>query len=410
MKKLLLALLLLLPLTFYAQTPAGQDLALVGARIYTSPGTSPIEQGVVVIHNGKITAAGDVKQVKVPARAKVIDCKGLILMAGFWNCHVHFMGPQWFHADTTPAEELSKHMDEMINKYGFTHVFDLATLDFPNLNALRARVASGEVRGPAILAVGTPFVPPHGSPFYVRPVMLTEIGVPAEAAAFVTKQLQAGADGIKVWSASPDGHGIVPMPLDVLKAATTTAHKLNKPVFAHPTSDTGLRIAMTGGVDILTHVAPDGYLPWTKKDVAEMKRHKMAVIPTLKLFKWELERNKVNVDDNPLMATALQQLSIYLKEGGEILFGTDVGYVTDYSTSGEFAFLSQAGMNFNQILTALTTAPAKRFGMAQHSGRIATGMDADIVLLKADPHTDIRHFADVAYTIRNGKITYNSAQ
>lgn len=411
MKTLLLVLLIILPLTFYAQSPADQGLALVGATVYTAPGASPITTGVVMIEKGKITAVGTRQQVKIPAHMPVLDCTGLVLTAGFWNSHVHFIEPKWNHADSLPVAVLNKQLNSMVNSYGFTHVFDLASLDFPNLLALRARINSGEVNGPAILAVGVPFVPPNGSPFYIQPLKLPEISTPEAAVAYVTKQLQSGADGIKVWSASPDGqHQIIPMPLDILKAASTTAHKWHKPVFAHPTADTGLRIAIAGGVDILAHVAPDGYRGWTDKEVELIRQHHMAVIPTLKLFKWELERKNIEAATNPLMTTALQQLGVFAKDGGEILFGTDVGYVPDYSTTDEFILLSQAGLNFDQILTALTTAPARRFGMAQHSGRIAKGMDADIVLLKADPHTDSRHFSDVAYTIRNGKIIYDSKQ
>ncbi|MCW3466096.1 amidohydrolase family protein [Chitinophaga nivalis] len=408
MRTLLLALLSLLPLTFYAQSPASQSWALVGARVYTSPGQPPIEHGVVIIENGKITAAGSSKQVKVPAQLKVLDCTGQVLMAGFWNSHVHFIEPLWEPADSLPVARLNQQMINMITGYGFTHVFDLASLNYPNLRALRARVTSGEVDGPAILTVGVPFVPPNGTPFYVRPLKLHEISQPTDAAAFVKKQLQAGADGIKMWSASPDGHQAVPMPLEVVKAASAAAHQFHKPVFAHPTADTGWRIAVAGGVDVLAHPAPDGYIPWSEADIRLLRQHQVALIPTLKLYKWELEKNGVPVADNPLMTTALQQVGAYAKAGGEILFGTDVGYVSDYTIADEYTLLAAAGLSFDQIFTALTTAPAKRFGMAQHSGRIAKGMDADLVVLKADPHTDIRHFSDVAYTIRNGKIIYRS--
>ncbi|WP_160715130.1 amidohydrolase family protein [Chitinophaga solisilvae] len=407
MKTLLLALLLLLPRIFYAQSAAPERLALTGARIYTAPGKPPVENGIVITRGGKITAAGTSGQIKIPAGMKVLDCKGLVLMAGFWNSHVHFMEPAWFNAATQPAATLTRQMQRMLTGYGFTHAFDLACLDFPNLLALKARVQSGEVKGPAILTAGVPFAPPNGSPFYIRPLKLREIGVPEEAAAYAARQLADGADGIKLWSASPDGHGIVPMPLEIVKAAAGAAHRLHKPVFAHPTADTGLSIAIAGGVDVLAHVSPDGYRSWTPEEITLIQQHHMAVIPTLKLYKWELERNGVTDMNNPLMTTALQQLGALAKAGGEILFGTDVGYVTDYSTTEEFLFLSQAGLNFDQILAALTTAPAKRFGKEASSGRIAKGMDADIVLLKADPHTDIRHFSEVAYTIRNGEIIYD---
>ncbi|WP_142682876.1 amidohydrolase family protein [Chitinophaga polysaccharea] len=407
MKTYLLYLLTLLSGSAYAQLPTQQELALVGATIYTAPQTLPIISGVVIIRNGKITAVGNDKQVKVPAQMKVIDCKGLVMMAGFWNCHVHFIEPKWDHADKQPAAVLSRQMDSMINSRGFTHVFDLAALNYPNLLALRARVMSGEVNGPAMLTVGAPFVPPHGNPFYIRPLSLPEMNTPDEAVAHVTRQIRAGADGIKIMSASPDGHGIVPMPMNIIRAATSTAHKFHKPVFAHPTADTGMHIALAGGVDILAHVAPDGYHSWTKNETDQLLLHKVALIPTLKLYKWELERKQLPLT-NPLMTTAVQQLGAYAGAGGEILFGTDVGYVTDYDTSDEFRLMAEAGMSFDQILASLTTAPAKRFGVAQHSGIIARGMDADIVLLKADPHADSRHFSDVAYTIRNGTVIYSS--
>lgn len=405
MKTYLLAILC----GFLLSANAQSDLALVGARIYSAPGAPPVENGVVLIKGGKITAVGDQQHIKVPAQLHVVDCKGMVLMAGFWNSHVHFMSPVWEHADSLPAAQLTAQMTEMLTSKGFTHVFDLATLNFRNLRALRDRVRSGEVDGPAILSAGEPFVPPNGSPFYVRPIKLPEISTPEAAVAYVKKQLDAGADAIKIWSASPVGDGIVPMPLDIVKAATSTAHQYHKPVFAHPTSDTGMRIAVAGGVDILAHVSPDGYVAWKQADVDLLRQHHVAVIPTLKLYKWELERNKVTApEDNPLMKTAIEQIGIFAKAGGEILFGTDVGYISDFSTEDEFRFLSAAGLTFDQILTSLTTAPAKRFGMSQQCGRIAKGLDADLVLLKADPHADVRNFAAVAYTIRKGKIIYNA--
>ena len=66
--------------------------------------------------------------------------------------------------------------------------------------------------------------------------------------------------------------------------------------------------------------------------------------------------------------------------------------------------MSRAGMTFPQILASLTTTPAQRFGYAPHSGRIAPGMDADLVVLSADPAADITALSKVAYTVRNGKV------
>ncbi len=66
---------------------------------------------------------------------------------------------------------------------------------------------------------------------------------------------------------------------------------------------------------------------------------------------------------NQLVLVAQQQVHHFSAAGGNLLFGTDVGYITDYSTRDEYSLLTGAGLNFRQILTMLTTAPAKQFGL-----------------------------------------------
>jgi imidazolonepropionase-like amidohydrolase len=78
-----------------------------------------------------------------------------------------------------------------------------------------------------------------------------------------------------------------------------------------------------------------------------------------------------------------------------------------FDTAEEFRLMSRAGMSFQKILASLTTNPAERFGYSTHSGRIAKGMDADLVLLRADPAQDVRAFSKVRYTIRGGKVIYS---
>ena len=69
-------------------------------------------------------------------------------------------------------------------------------------------------------------------------------------------------------------------------------------------------------------------------------------------------------------------------------------------------WMSRAGMSFQGLLASLTTNPAQRFGYATHSGRIAKGMDADLVVLSADPAQNTSAFSKVRYTIRGGDIIY----
>lgn len=387
--------------------PSGTT-ALIGAKIYTAPFEDPLPDGVVLIRNGKIWKVGARGKIRIPINAKILDCTDLVVMAGFWNSHVHFMEPKWQGAESLPAQQLNLQMEAMLTRYGFTHAFDLATLDLSNLLALRKRIERGTVNGPTLLTAGVPFTPLDGSPFYIAPHELPEIGSPEKARQYVNGQLDAGADAIKLWSASPNGRRVVPMPVEIVKAATETAHKRNKPVFAHPTNLEGVEAAFQGGVDILTHVAADGHLDWDQGQIETMLATGMALIPTLKLHEWELERAGQSAGEyNPLLKTAIQQLRSFVHAGGEVLFGTDVGYMTDYSPEREYILMHRAGMDHLQILASLTTLPAKRFGLEKQTGRIAPGLDADLVVLSADTAVDIRNFVQVKYTFHKGKVIYS---
>jgi Amidohydrolase family len=86
----------------------------------------------------------------------------------------------------------------------------------------------------------------------------------------------------------------------------------------------------------------------------------------------------------------------------EALFGTDVGYMTDYDPTDEYVFMSHAGLTFSQILAMLTTAPAERFGVAARVGRLAPGMDADGVVIDGQPERDVSALARVRYTFVRG--------
>lgn len=402
MKKILLAALLF----FLTKAAICQDLAIRGAVVYPSPQAKPIVNAVVIIKNGRIVHIGKYSTVPVPKDMRVIDARGLYMTAGYWNCHVHFIENKWRGADTIAAARLTAQLNDMVNSRGFTDVFDLAEFEFKNLKALRARIDNGEVPGPSIRAVGVPLAPLNGSPFYIRPAKLPEVDDTATAARDVIAQIKAGAQGIKLWTGSPNGHELVLMKVNVARAAVNTAHRYGVPVFAHPSTDAGVAVAIASGVDVLAHVAPDAHNDWSQLTIKSLVQKHIALIPTLKMFRWSLPKSGADTVNDPLITTALQQLRSYSKAGGVVLFGTDVGYMTDYSTQAEFELMSRAGLDFHDILRSLTTAPAKKFGLQATSGRIAPGMDADLVLLSADPAADSRNFARVAYTIAKGKIIY----
>ena len=391
-----------------ATAAGGRVTALVGGRVMPSPEVAVIPDGVVLIEDATITAVGARGAVRVPPGARIIDCSGGTVTAGFWNSHVHFTGADFRAADTAPAESLAAALRAMLTSYGVVHVVDTGSY-LPNTLALRRRIESGEVPGPSILTAGSGFAPAGGSPYYILPAKIPELTRP-EDAVLVEAELSRGGDIVKLFTGSwATPSSIVVMPVDVVRAAVEVGHRRRKLVFAHPSNSPGARAAIEGGVDVLAHTFPtslDGS-PWDRALPAMMKERGMALIPTLKLWPYELKREGLPAELVELvLGNGVAQTRAFAELRGQLLFGTDVGYMIDYDPTEEFVYLQRARLAPAQILAMLTTAPAARFGRANRTGRLAPGFSADVVVLDGDPALDVRAFAKVRVTIRDGRIIY----
>jgi imidazolonepropionase-like amidohydrolase len=376
-------------------------LVLTGATIYPSPTEPPIRGGVLVMEGGRVVAVGPSGDVRAPAGATTVDCAGLFITSGFQNSHVHFSEAKWDEAARKPAAQLAADLGQMLLRYGFTTVVDTGSL-LANTIALRTRVEAGEVDGPRILTAGGPLYPENGIPYYLKGSLPAEVIAvlntprsPEEAAAVVERQLGAGADAVKLFTGSWVERGrVLPMAAPIARTAADVAHRRGKLVFAHASNLAGLEAALEARVDVLAHALDDDR-GWNESHVARMKAVGMAMIPTLKLF-----------GGQPYTKYIQEEVGTYARAGGSILFGTDVGYLTDYDPSDEYALLAGAGLDWRAILASLTTAPAERWREGARRGRIAAGMDADVVVLAGDPAIDGKAFADVRYAVRAGRLVY----
>ncbi|HEX3435765.1 MAG TPA: amidohydrolase family protein [Pseudacidobacterium sp.] len=375
-------------------------LVCAGAKVYPSPTDPPIENATLIVNDGKIDSIAPAGRTKyaLPSALK-LDCAGKVVVAGFWNSHVHFTNG-WDNAASAAAAKLEAHMQEMLTGWGFTTVWDLGS-EPHNTLALKQRVESGEIAGPRILMAGDIF-PKNGHPVYLPPEMqLPEAATPEEARQMAQQYVSMGLDGMKLFTGAYMGDKpVINMDTAIVKAAAEVAHAQGKPVFAHPQNHTGADNALAGGVDILAHTIPtqDGF---TADELAQMKRQHTALIPTLTLWTTVVPDPVIQ---NQLVQLGVSELKSYFSEGGTILFGTDVGFISKYDTAQEFEFMGRA-MGWRDILASLTTTPSTYF-KAKTKGKVEKGMDADLVVLDADPAADVRNLAKVAYTIRGGKVIY----
>lgn len=383
-------------------------------RLIAAPGAVPIDDAVVLMRDGRIVAAGPRAAVVVPEGSTELGCSGAVVTAGFQNSHVHFTGPAWSGAATREAAGLEAALAAMLGRYGFTTVVDTAS-DPRDTFALRRRIESGELKGPRILGLGSGIYPAQGLPFYLAGLppavreQLPQPATPEAAAAVVRTNLGWGADGTKLFIATPQAdRSVRHMSAAVARAAADETHRAGKLAMAHPTDVDGLRAATAAGVDVLLHSTLGVPEPWPAPLVKQMVDQRMSLVPTLKL--WHHELDKVGVPpavQERLVAATQQQVKQFADAGGQLLFGTDVGYMTDHDTTQEYRLMAGAGLSGAQILASLTTAPAARWGESDRRGRVEPGQAADLVVLGGDPMADATKFADVRCTVRSGRVIFS---
>src|SRR6185436_13887540 len=246
---------------------ASTTLALVGGTIYTSPHVAPIFDGAVVIAEGKVVAVGPRKEVEIPAGAQTLECRGLVVTAGFQNSHVHFTEEKWNDDARQAPGKLGAQLAQMLTRYGFTTVVDTAS-PLENTAALRRRIEAGEVAGPRILTAGDGIYPPNGIPFYLKEGpgklpdevlgRLSQPASPEEATAVARQRIGGGADLIKLFTGSWVARGkVLPMPEEIASAAAEESHRQGKLVFSHPSNLAGLEVALRADVDVLAHAIED---------------------------------------------------------------------------------------------------------------------------------------------------------
>jgi imidazolonepropionase-like amidohydrolase len=375
-------------------------LVLQGAKVYPSPTAGPIDNAVVLIQHGQIVAVGRRTELKAPTSAQVIDCTGKVIVAGFWNSHVHFE-TGWQAIAQVPAGQVEAHLHEMLTRWGFTTVWDLGS-DPANTLALRQRINSREVPGPQILMAGDIF-PQNGHPVYLPAEMqLPEAASSQQAEQMARQYMKMGLDGVKLFTGAFMGDKpVVNMDTSIVKAAADVAHAAGKPVFAHPQNRIGVDNALAGGVDVLAHTIPSEG-SFTADELARMKQQHTALIPTLTL--WTTVVSEQVIADK-LVSSGVDETKTYFSEGGTILFGTDVGFQSRYDTAQEYEYMGRA-IGWRDILASLTSNPSAFFKQPS-KGRVEKGMSADLVVLDADPASDVRNFSKVEYTIREGEIIYS---
>lgn len=228
---------------------------------------------------------------------------------------------------------------------------------------LAARSPAAAAR-PHLIASGPMLTSPGGYPLESWGADGYGIGC-ADAAcvtAAIDRLARAGAGVIKL---ALDARGLDPA---LVPAAVRAAHDRKLRVAVHAMSDRSARLAAAAGADLLAHTPAE---PLSAETAAAWRGR--AVISTLAAF-----------GGSPAAVANLRALRA---AGATVLYGTDLGNLRDAGPSAEeLALLRAAGLDDAAITDAMTTAPARYWGLP--FGALAVGAEASLLVLDRDPRTD----------------------
>jgi len=387
-------------------------------RIWTSD--SGIAAGEVLIEGSRIAAVG---AVRAPGNAEIVELGGLTLLPGLMDLHSHlFLHPYnetlW---DDQVLKESEAYRTVLAVRHaratleaGFTLLRDLGTEGAGYADAsLKRAIEDGIVPGPRLI-VATRAIVATGGYGPARTKFRPDCCVPqgAEEASGIDEIVRAvrhqashGADWIKVYAdyrVGPGGETVATFSEEELKALVDTAHSLMRPVYAHATSDEGMRRAAMAGVDTIEH----GY-GGTRETFALMAKKGIAFLPTLTAAEAIAEYFHGYVrggEPHPRMKDAERAFRLARAEGVTIGCGSDVGVFAHGTNVRELQWMHRLGMSASETLQAATSVNARIVGRESDLGRIAAGFCADFIAVPGDPTKNLDALGDVRFVMKDGVV------
>lgn len=406
----LLALTLALP--SLAQTVVFRDVNVISM---TSP---KVEKKTVVVSDGKIGSILDAgAMVKLPEGSTVIDGSGKYLIPGLAEMHGHIPpsgGPPGLLSDVLT----------MYLANGVTTVRGM--LGHPQQLTLRENARKDVVFSPNLYLAAPAFNDQN-------------IGSAQHAMDKVREYKEEGWDLIKVHE------GLTMAEYD---AMAKTAKEVGMRFGGHVPDAVGLEHAIEMGQETFDHM--DGYIELLdgdkgpvneKKLAAIVKKSKAAgvwIVPTsalwavlfngtpletlesypelkyvpegavatwVRLYQGRTQQMPAAASKN-ILANRKRILSALHKGGVKILMGSDAPQqfsLPGFSLQHELEFMRDAGMSPYEILKSGTVNPGQYFAKQDSFGTIETGKRADLVLLNANPLTDIRNVSKIEGVMVRGK-------
>jgi imidazolonepropionase-like amidohydrolase len=422
---------------------AAKLTALVGGRLIDGWGGPPVNNSVILVEGERVKAVGTVDTLPVPADAEVIDCRGMSVLPGLWDMHVHTMllgHSDYAHWDKTYPQRFEHEIMPAAAKQlllaGVTSARDLGAPLQASIN-VRERIKRGEIPGPTLYVSG-PFI--QHEPYPGTEDFRWGVKGPDDARAKVRQIAEAGVNVVKLIDQDQ-------MTFEEVQAVVDEAHKHNLPVVAHSHRPDEIRIGLKAGVDCFEHTGlamapgyPEDILAALQERTAKMSLGPLFWCPTIEgFFNYEYNvRNPMHIEDTgwqlgvpadivadikqalqnpgwlayyqitPLRAQTSAKKFQQLRASGVVpLIGTDSGIPMKFHNQSTWReldiWVNKLGMDPMDTIRAATYWPAVAMKVDRDYGTIQAGKFADIIAVKGDVLRYINLLQHVDVVIKHGQ-------
>ncbi len=387
MKRILFSFLVLFAAVSYSVAQE-KPTAFINARIIPIVG-QPIEQGVLIVHNGKITTVGDARTVRLSSDVTIVDMAGKTIMPGLIDTHSHIGSPAG--ADSTSPIQPDVRILDSLNPSassiqraqaggvtvanvmpGSGHLDSGQTLylklrdNAVKVDDLLIFDKAGKYMGGIKFANGTNPIRPGGGAFP---------GTRSKSAALVREQfIKAQEYKEKVAKAAGDKTKLPPrdLAMEALVEALDGKRTVHFHTHRHDDIMTAIRLQKEFGFRlVLQHVSE----AWKVAD--EIAKTKIpASIIMIDAPGGKLEAMDVDYKNG-----------VALERAGASLIGfhTDDGITDSRWFLRSAAVAVRAGMSRDKALYGMTMAGAIMLDLQDRIGSLEAGKDADLVILSGDP-------------------------
>ena len=389
---------------------------LEGASLIDGTGSPPRNDSVVILKDERILTVTDRgNYTDYPKDSEIVNLTGRFLIPGLFDMHAHVAGV----LDSSYNQTVSENTLKALLDNGITTIRNPAGPTKESV-ALRDAVAAGQIKGPQIFTAGRLI---NGLPFPTRFVE-TIANTEAEVREEVKSQADAGVDYVKLYV------GLYP---NLVKTAIDEAHNQGIKAIGHLYL-TSWTDAANLGIEALTHGVPvspfllskdkreifiengrgpfDHFLWLNLVDLNSTKiyeminalvKNKVPVDPTLSIYEAMLKDDPQN---QHLWSKVLQLTKILYDHGVTIMSGTDIpnfGLIPGISLHHELELLVKAGINPLNVIKIATSNGAEALGILDDVGTIESGKQADMIVLNANPITNIRNIGAIEGVIEDGQ-------